>query len=92
VVKSIVVNTLEQSRPMKTIRVTLDKKLIGAADRAARQTNASRSALVHDALRENLRLETRAKEDRDREGYAKRPHAGNEAILWGAEAAQLALD
>jgi metal-responsive CopG/Arc/MetJ family transcriptional regulator len=78
---------------METIRIALDKKLLVATDRAARRINASRSTLVRDALREYLlRLETRAKEDRDREGYAKRPDAGNETTLWEAEAAWPAVD
>jgi metal-responsive CopG/Arc/MetJ family transcriptional regulator len=73
---------------MKTIQVVLDKKLLLAADRAARRLKANRSALIREALSEHLlRLETRAKEDRDREGYAKQPQAGSETTLWEAEAA-----
>jgi metal-responsive CopG/Arc/MetJ family transcriptional regulator len=73
---------------METIQVVLDKKLLVATDRAARRLKANRSALVRDALREHLlRLELRTKEDRDREGYAKQPHAGSETIPWEAEAA-----
>jgi len=50
------------------------KKLLAATDRAARRTKRNRSALVRDALREHLRkLEIRAREERDREGYAKDP-------------------
>lgn len=72
---------------METIQVVLDKKLLLAADRAARRLKANRSALVRDALREHLlRLELRAKEDCDREGYAKQPHAGSDSKLWEAEA------
>ncbi|MGB6726444.1 MAG: ribbon-helix-helix protein, CopG family [Terracidiphilus sp.] len=78
---------------METIRVVLDKKLLLVADRAARRMNASRSALVRDALRKHLlRLETRAKEERDREGYKIRPHSGNETTLWDSEAAWPGLD
>jgi metal-responsive CopG/Arc/MetJ family transcriptional regulator len=67
------------------IQVVLDKKLLQATDRAARNTNQNRSALVGDALREHLRgLETRAREDRDRQGYLKKPQ---EASAWEAEAA-----
>lgn len=73
---------------METIQVVLDKKLLAAADRAARRLKANRSALVRDALREHLlRLEMRAKEDRDREGYRKLPQAGSETNMWEAEAA-----
>jgi len=73
---------------METIQVVLDKKLLVAADRAARRLKANRSALVRDALREYLlRLDTCAKEDRDREGYRKQPQMGSETSLWEAEAA-----
>jgi metal-responsive CopG/Arc/MetJ family transcriptional regulator len=70
---------------METIQVVLDKKLLQAADRAARHTKQNRSALVRDALREHLqRLETRAREDRDRQGYSRHPQADGR---WEAEAA-----
>jgi metal-responsive CopG/Arc/MetJ family transcriptional regulator len=73
---------------METIQVVLDKKLLVAANRAARRMKANRSALVRDALREHLRrLEIRAKEDRDREGYARLPQARDEWEPWEAEAA-----
>jgi metal-responsive CopG/Arc/MetJ family transcriptional regulator len=70
---------------METIQVVLDKELLQAADKAARKMKANRSALVRDALREHLRrLEIRAKEDRDREGYAKQPQARDEWEPWQA--------
>jgi len=72
---------------METIQVVLDKKLLQATDRAAQQTQRNRSALVREALREHLRrLEIRAKEDRDRRGYGKRPQTNEESLLWEAEA------
>ena len=40
---------------METVQMVLDKKLLQATDRAARQTKRNRSALVRDALREHLR-------------------------------------
>jgi metal-responsive CopG/Arc/MetJ family transcriptional regulator len=73
---------------METIQVVLDAKLLQAADRAARRTKQNRSALIRDALREHLtRLEIRALEERDREGYARRPQSKEESLLWEAEAA-----
>jgi len=73
---------------METIQVVLDKKLLQAADQAARQTRRNRSALVRDALREHLRtLGVRLKEERDRQGYARRPQKTEESRLWEAEAA-----
>jgi metal-responsive CopG/Arc/MetJ family transcriptional regulator len=65
----------------------LDKKLLQAADQAAKRTRRNRSALVRDALREHLRrLELRASEERDRQGYSQHPHADAEARGWESEA------
>ena len=76
---------------METIQVVLDKRLLQAADRAARLTKQNRSALVRDALREHLqRLELRAKQERDRQGYLKHPQTRDESHLWEAEVAWLA--
>jgi metal-responsive CopG/Arc/MetJ family transcriptional regulator len=73
---------------METVQIVLDKKLLHAADQAARRTKRNRSALVRDALREHLlRLEALAREDRDREGYARQPQALEESRAWEAEAA-----
>jgi metal-responsive CopG/Arc/MetJ family transcriptional regulator len=72
---------------METIQVVLDSKLLQAADRAARHTKRNRSALIRDALREHLRrLEIRAQEQRDRDGYRAAP-PNDEALVWEAEAA-----
>lgn len=79
---------MEQSRHMETVQIVLDKKLLHAADQAARRTKQNRSALVREALREHLRgLEVRAREDRDRAGYSRQPQTHREAHLWEAEAA-----
>jgi metal-responsive CopG/Arc/MetJ family transcriptional regulator len=73
---------------METIQVVLDKKLLHATDQAARQTKRNRSALVRDALREHLRrLEARAREERDRQGYSTQPQTTAETDVWEAEAA-----
>ena len=80
--------TVERTQHMETIQIVLDKRLLQATDRAARRTKRNRSALVRDALREHLRrLEVRAKEQRDREGYTRQPQAPDEALVWEAEAA-----
>jgi hypothetical protein len=72
---------------METIQVVLDKKLLQATDQAARRTNRNRSALVRDALREHLRrLEVRTREERDRQGYSKRPQRDDESLVWEPEA------
>ncbi|HEY6337038.1 MAG TPA: ribbon-helix-helix protein, CopG family, partial [Candidatus Sulfotelmatobacter sp.] len=73
---------------METIQIVLDKKLLLATDQAARRTKRNRSALVRDALREHLRsLEVRAREERDRQAYSRRPQTANESLTWEAEAA-----
>jgi metal-responsive CopG/Arc/MetJ family transcriptional regulator len=72
---------------METVQIVLDKKLLHAADQAARRTKRNRSALVRDALREHLqRLAAQAREERDRAGYIRQPHAHRESHAWEAEA------
>jgi metal-responsive CopG/Arc/MetJ family transcriptional regulator len=72
---------------MKIVQVVLDKKLLHAADQAAKRTKRNRSALVRDALREHLRrLELRASEERDRQGYSRHSSADTETLAWESEA------
>jgi metal-responsive CopG/Arc/MetJ family transcriptional regulator len=72
---------------MEIVQIVLDKKLLRATDQAARRTRRNRSALVRDALREHLRrLEIRAKEQRDHEGYTNQPQTRDESGNWEAEA------
>lgn len=73
---------------MQTIQVVLEEQLLQAADEAARRTNQNRSALVRQALREHLRrLEIRAMEEREREGYLKFPDTLDDTAAWeGVEA------
>jgi len=72
---------------METVQIVLDKKLLAAADRAARRFKVNRSALVREALREHLiRMEIRAKEDRDRAGYMSHSQARSELEIWEREA------
>jgi metal-responsive CopG/Arc/MetJ family transcriptional regulator len=72
---------------MEIVQIVLDKKLLHAADRAAERTKRNRSALVRDALREHLRrLEMRASEERDRQGYSRKSQADVEARGWESEA------
>ena len=73
---------------VEIVQIVLDKKLLQATDQAARRTKRNRSALMRDALREHLqRLEIRAQEERDRQGYSRKPHAREETVAWEAEAA-----
>lgn len=72
---------------METIQIVLDRKLLQAADQAARRRKQNRSALVREALREHLqRLDALAREDRDREGYAKLRQKSDDSQPWEAEA------
>ena len=79
--------TVEQVPHMQIVQIVLDKKLLHAADQAAKRTKRNRSALVRDALREHLRrLELRASEERDRQGYSRQPQADAETRGWESEA------
>jgi metal-responsive CopG/Arc/MetJ family transcriptional regulator len=72
---------------MQIVQIVLDKKLLQAADQAAKRTKRNRSALVRDALREHLRrLELRAREERDRKGHSLQPQADAEMQGWEVEA------
>jgi metal-responsive CopG/Arc/MetJ family transcriptional regulator len=72
---------------MEIVQIVLDKKLLHAADQAAKRTRQNRSALVREALREHLRrLALRASEEHDRDGYSRQPQADAEARSWESEA------
>jgi metal-responsive CopG/Arc/MetJ family transcriptional regulator len=84
---SYVEYTVERTPHMEIVQIVLDKKLLHAADQAAKRTRRNRSALVRDALREHLRrLELRASEERDRQGYSRQSQADAEAQSWESEA------
>jgi metal-responsive CopG/Arc/MetJ family transcriptional regulator len=73
---------------MKTVRIVLDGELLRDTDEAARRLRLSRSALVREALREQLRrLEVRALEKRDSTGYLRLPQQRDEMQAWEAQAA-----
>jgi metal-responsive CopG/Arc/MetJ family transcriptional regulator len=73
---------------MEIVQIVLDEELRIAADKAARKSRLNRSQLVREALREYLlRLEMKAREARDREGYAKKPPAHGDWQAWESEAA-----
>jgi len=72
---------------MQIVQIVLDKKLLNATDQAAKRTRRNRSALVRDALREHLRrLELRAREEQDRQGYSRHPQTDVDANAWESEA------
>ena len=73
---------------MGVVQIVLDKQLLQAADEAARRTRRNRSALMRDALREHLRrLEIRDQEERDRQGYARKPQSRDQMLAWETDAA-----
>src|ERR1700683_3121866 len=72
---------------LQYFQFVLNKKRLHAADQAAKRTKRNRSALVRAALRDHLRrLELRASEERDRQGYSRLSKADAETRGWEAEA------
>jgi metal-responsive CopG/Arc/MetJ family transcriptional regulator len=72
---------------VETVRIVIDRNLLEAADKAARQMKQNRSALIRHALREDLkRLDALQGEERDRAGYTRRPQALEETSPWEMEA------
>jgi metal-responsive CopG/Arc/MetJ family transcriptional regulator len=70
------------------VQIVIDKKLLQAADLAARRVGSNRSAVVRDALREHLRrLEIHDQEEHDRQGYSKSPESREETLTWEMDAA-----
>jgi metal-responsive CopG/Arc/MetJ family transcriptional regulator len=73
---------------METIQVVLDKKLLKAADVAARKRKLNRSALIRQALRAYLkRLREWEMEEQDRRGYLAQPQREYEFRVWEDAAA-----
>jgi metal-responsive CopG/Arc/MetJ family transcriptional regulator len=68
---------------METIQVVLDKKLLKAADLAAKRYELNRSALIRQALDRHLKyLHELELEDRDRRGYLAHPQREEEFRAW----------
>jgi metal-responsive CopG/Arc/MetJ family transcriptional regulator len=73
---------------METIQVVLDRKLLKAANIAAKQQKVNRSALIRHALQEYLRRQrVEALEERDRRGYQAQPQRVQEYRPWEEAAA-----
>jgi len=71
---------------MKTVQMTIDESLIAEVDRAVRKLGTTRSAFARQALRDALnRLSERAKEQRQIEGYRKKPVKRGEFTKWEKE-------
>jgi metal-responsive CopG/Arc/MetJ family transcriptional regulator len=68
---------------VETIQVVLDKKLLRAADLAAKRYEMNRSALIRQALDRHLKyLHELELEDRDRRGYLAHPQREEESRIW----------
>ena len=68
---------------MPTIQVVMDRKLLKAADLAAKRCKVNRSALIRDALERHLKhLHELQLEDQDRRGYLARPQREEEYRIW----------
>jgi len=65
------------------IQIVLDKKLLRAADSAAKRQKLNRSALIRDALQRHLNYLRELKlEEQDRQGYRTQPQREDEYQIW----------
>ena len=71
---------------MRTVQMTLDEELIEAVDKVVKKTGTTRSAFAREALYAALRCaETKEKEQKHREGYARKPVQSGEFSQWEDE-------
>lgn len=71
---------------MSIVQIVLDDDLLKAADKAARQRNVNRSALVREALRAHLKhLRIRELEEREKKGYQAKPDSLDDWAIWERE-------
>jgi metal-responsive CopG/Arc/MetJ family transcriptional regulator len=71
---------------MKTVQMTLDEELVTAVDRVVRRLGTSRSAFAREALRDALRrVRVRSLEQKQRDGYARKPVRRGEFDAWERE-------
>ena len=68
---------------MATIQIVLEKKLLIAADKAAKRQHMNRSALIREALQRYLQhLQELQLEEQDRRGYLSKPQREQEYRIW----------
>jgi metal-responsive CopG/Arc/MetJ family transcriptional regulator len=68
---------------MQTIQVVLDKKLLKAADLAAKRQRMNRSALIRQALERHLKyLRDLELEELHRRAYLEQPQREEEYLPW----------
>ena len=71
---------------MKTVQMTLEEDLVTAVDSAVKRLGTTRSAFTRDALRAALaRIRARELEQKQREGYARKPVKKREFGIWERE-------
>jgi metal-responsive CopG/Arc/MetJ family transcriptional regulator len=67
----------------RTLHMKLDRELLKAVDEAAARLGTTRSAFVHEGLREALgRVPTRELEQKHRAGYQRKPVTKDEFGAW----------
>ena len=68
---------------MPTIQIVLDKKLLEAAESAAKRQYVTRSALIREALQRHLKhLHELQLEEQDRRGHLAKPQHEREYRVW----------
>jgi len=71
---------------MRTVQMTLEEDLVTAVDGAAKRLGTTRSAFTRDALRAALaRIRVRELEQKQQEGYARKPVKKREFSIWERE-------
>ena len=73
---------------MRTVQMTLDRKLVEAVDAAVKRLGTTRSAFTREALTAALaKLEADARERQHRRGYERHPVRRGEFDAWKPEQA-----
>ncbi len=71
---------------MRTVQMTLDDALVQEIDHVVKQLGTTRSAFARDALRAALaQVRRKEREQKHREGYARRPVTPGEFSEWEDE-------
>ena len=73
---------------MRTVQMTLDRRLVEAVDMAVKRLGTTRSAFAREALAAALaKLEADARERQQRRGYERHPVRRGEFDAWEPEQA-----
>ena len=71
---------------MQIVQIVLDKKLLHAADQAAKRARQTIPLRAQRPTGTSPRVSIAASEERDRQGYSRLPQARAEARGWESEA------